>query len=464
MQYAVILAAGMGSRMKSHTIKVLHPILGKTMVQWSVDAAHQANLHPVVVVGHQADAVKSSLEEQHRDGLVSFALQPEAKGTGHAVLCALPELPQDVARGDVNVLVFFGDTPLFTSETLEKLMTFHRDGDFEVTFLTATLPDAGSYGRLVRDENGRALKIVEAANATPEELAIQEFNTGAAVFDLAWLHRNLPHFQTHPPKDEVYLTDALEIAAGSNSAGAMVLEDASEANGVNTRVDLAVATKVLQDRIVRKHMLNGVGFADPNSVTIEPEVQIDSDVWIERGVVLRGDTSISTDSVVDAYSVLESTQVGTGVHIAPFTHCHQAVIQHKAKVGPYARLREGTSVGQAAKVGNFVEMKKTQLGPGAKASHLSYLGDAKIGARANIGAGTITCNYNGYIKSKTTIGEDAFIGSNSALVAPVIIEDRSIVGAGSVITKDVPEDDIAIARGSQQNLPKAAIKYRAKYQ
>lgn len=464
MQYAVILAAGMGSRMKSHTIKVLHPILGKTMVQWSVDAAHQANLHPIVVVGHQADAVRASLEAQHQAGRVSFALQPEAKGTGHAVLCALPELPKNVSRGEVNVLVFFGDTPLFTSQTLERLMNFHRDGNFEVTFLTATLPDAGSYGRLVRDDQGHALKIVEAANATPEELKIREFNTGAAVFDLAWLYANLPYFKTHPPKDEVYLTDALEIAAQSNTAGAMVLEDASEANGVNTRVDLAIATKVLQDRIVHHHMLNGVGFADPSSVTIEPSVQIESDVWIERGVVLRGHTNIASDAIVDAYSVIESSQIGEGVHIAPFTHCHQALIQDRATVGPYARLREGSSVGQAAKVGNFVEMKKTELGPGAKANHLSYLGDAKIGARANIGAGTITCNYNGYIKSKTTIGEDVFIGSNSALVAPVIIEDRSIVGAGSVITKDVPEDDIAIARGSQQNLSKAAIKYRAKYQ
>lgn len=455
MDIAVILAAGMGTRMISKIIKVLHPILGKPMVQWSVDVAKLAGFQSVVVVGNQEEAVRKALEESN----VSFARQPVALGTGHAVQCALATLEQLNAE---RVLVFFGDTPLFRPETLTKLKDFHVQNEFDVTFVTSMVDKPGSYGRLIRDENGNALKIVEAANATPEELAVCEVNTGAAMFEMSWLMEHLPRFKTHPPKGEIYLTDALEIAARVQKAGAMILDDASEADGVNNRVDLAKATEVLQRRIVTGHMLNGVTFADPSSVTVEPAVRIAKDTFIERGVILRGNTSLEEDVFIDAYCVLDDTVIDKGGVINSHTHCKGAIISQNAAVGPYARLREGTTIGSGAKVGNFVEMKKTELGDGAKASHLTYLGDAIVGEKANVGAGTITCNYDGFNKHRTTIGAGAFIGSNTALVAPVTIGKGALIAAGSTITKDVEQDAIGVTRSEQKNVSGAAKRFRSK--
>ena len=455
MDIAVILAAGMGTRMVSKKIKVLHPILGKPMVQWSVDVAAQAGFSSVVVVGNQEAAVRSALQTSG----VSFARQPVAKGTGHAVQCALTALEE---LGANRVLVFFGDTPLFRPETLNQLKKFHTEHRFDVTFVTGLVSNPGSYGRLIRDADGNALKIVEAANATPEELLVCEVNTGAAMFEMTWLKEHLPTFKTHPPKDEIYLTDALELAARDQKAGAMVLSDVSEADGVNNRIDLARATQVLQQRIVREHMLNGVTFADPSSVTVEPDVQIAKDAFIERGVVLRGNTKIFEDVMVDAHTVLEHTVVHAGATVHSHSNCKGAVIGPESTVGPFARLREGTRIGRQAKVGNFVEMKKTVLGEGAKASHLTYLGDAEVGNHANVGAGTITCNYDGFNKHRTTIGSGAFIGSNTSLVAPVNVGDGALVGAGSTITKDVESNAIGVERSEQKNLHNAANRFRKK--
>lgn len=453
MDIAVILAAGMGTRMKSSLIKVLHPILGKPMVQWSVDTAKQAGFSSVVVVGNQEEAVRAALSQSQ----VSFARQEIPKGTGHAVQCALSELKGLQAE---RVLVFFGDTPLFRAATLQELKTFHVSNGFDVTFVTAEIPTPGSYGRLIRDDQGRALKIVEAANATSEELAVCEINTGAAMFEMDWLAKHLPDFQTHPPKDEVYLTDALEIAAKSGKAGAMIISDPREADGVNTRVDLAKATNVLQARIVHDLMLQGVTFLAPDSVTVEPSVQISQDCVVDRGVVLRGNTVLEQNVCIEAYSILEDTLVGAGSTIKAQSHCVGALIGSEASVGPFARLREGTQIGNRAKVGNFVEMKKTSLGDGAKASHLTYLGDATIGANANIGAGTITCNYDGFNKHQTQIGEGAFIGSNTALVAPVTIGDGALIGAGSTITQNVDQNAIGVTRSQQQSIEGGASRFR----
>ncbi len=455
MDIAVILAAGMGTRMQSKLIKVLHPILGKPMVQWSIDTAAEAGFRSLVVVGNQEDKVRTALS----DANVSFARQSIPKGTGHAVQCALQELKNLNAK---RVLVFFGDTPLFRPETLQKLKGFHLEHRFEVTFVTATVEDAGSYGRLIRDEQGRAQKIVEASNATLEELAVCEINTGAAMFEMAWLEKHLPNFLTHPPKDEVYLTDALELAAQEGKAGAMILEDATEADGVNNRIDLAKATRILQNRIVKQHMLNGVSFADPFSVTVEPSVVIAQDSWIDRGVVLKGTTHVATNVSIGAYSVLEDTVVDESVKIDSHSNLKGAKVGYASSVGPFARLREGSHLESNTKVGNFVEMKKTTLGKGAKASHLSYLGDAKVGQNANIGAGTITCNYDGYNKHMTVIDDGAFIGSNTALVAPVHIEEGAVVGAGSVITQNVPSNSISITRAPQEIFEQAAVRFRGK--
>ena len=453
MNYAVILAAGKGSRMKSHTIKVLHPILGKPMVQWSIDVAKQAQLQPILVVGHQQDKVRDALKNEH----VEYAVQEVPRGTGHAVMCALPYLPK---QG--HVVVFFGDTPLFRSETLQSVLQWHIAHDRYATFVSAVLADAGSYGRIVRAPNNDAIKIVEAANASPEELQIQEINTGAAVFNLEWLHTVLPNFVEHPPKAEIYLTDALEKAAEISKAGAFVLKDSTEANGVNDRLDLHTATKILQQRIIAKHLENGVGFADIDSVTIEDSVRIGQDCWVDRGVVLRGNTKIGNDVHIDAYSILDNTQVDDCATIEAYTHCANTIIHSHASVGPFARLRENTTIGISAKVGNFVEMKKTTLATGAKASHLTYLGDSVVGEKANIGAGTITCNYDGFRKHQTHIAAGAFIGSNSALVAPVQIGEGAIVGAGSVITKNVEANSIAVTRSEQVSIADGAVRFRNK--
>ncbi len=453
MDIAVILAAGMGSRMKSKLIKVLHPILGKPMVQWSIDSASQAGFKSLVVVGNQEEAVREAL----KDSGVSFARQATPKGTGHAVQCAMDELRMMNAQ---RVLVFFGDTPLFRPETLSALKDFHVTNGFDVSFVTATLDNPGSYGRLIRNDAGVALRIVEAANATPAELKVCEINTGAAMFEMSWLDKHLMTFEEHPPKGEIYLTDALEIAARSGKAGAMVLKDPQEADGVNTRVDLAKATGVLQARIVEQQLLKGVTIADPKNITIEPEVEIGMDVHLERGVILRGKTVIGEGSFIDAHTILEDTRVGKFTTIHAHSHCAGAKLANNVQIGPFARLREGTIVEDNAKVGNFVEMKKSVLGEGAKASHLTYLGDANIGSKANIGAGTITCNYDGFNKHKTEIGNGAFIGSNTALVAPVQIGDGSIVGAGTVVTQSVPDDAVAVARPEQRNIEGAAKRFR----
>jgi len=450
-EIALILAAGKGTRMKSDLIKVLHPILGKPMLQWSIDAARQAGLQPWVVVGHQEDNVRAALAGQD----IRFVRQSEARGTGHAVLCAIDALPSEG-----TLLVFFGDTPLFRGETLQQLVQFHSDN--LATFLTSKVAEPASYGRLIRDSEGRAHKIVEASEATPEELAVNEINTGASVFDIAWLKTQLPSFQPHAPKNEIYLTDALERAADEGRAGAMILTDNQEAEGVNDRWNLAEASKILQRRILRKHAFNGVSFEDPDSNSIEADVCIEQDTFIGRGVILKGQTSIGKNSRVEAYSCIEDCRIDSGVHIREYSHCFQAVVSSGAVIGPFARLREKSDIRSSARIGNFVEVKKTIVEEGAKANHLTYLGDAYIGAKANIGAGTITCNYDGFSKNQTSIGNGAFIGSNSALVAPVRIGDGAIVGAGATIVKDVPSDSIAVARGEQKHFDGAAIRFRNK--
>ena len=448
-EIALILAAGKGTRMNSDTIKVLHPVLGKPMLQWSIDGARAAGLAPWIVVGHQEERVRAAVQGQD----VRFVRQAEARGTGHAVLCALDKLP---ATG--TLLVFFGDTPLFRAETLRKLLQFH--GENFATFLTSKVEEAASYGRLIRDDQGRAQKIVEAAEATAEELAVQEINTGASVFDIAWLKSVLPSFQPHLPKNEIYLTDALEAAYQQGKASAMVLQDNQEAEGVNDRWDLTMACKALQKRILKKHAKNGVSFEDPSSITVESDVQIERDVWIGRGCIIKGATTIAQRAKIEAYCILEDTDIAEEARIREYSHCFQARVERGAVIGPYGRLREQSIIGPNAKIGNFVEVKKTTVEEGAKANHLTYLGDATVGAKANVGAGTITCNYDGFNKSRTEIGQGAFIGSNSALVAPVRIGEGAIVGAGAVITKDVPKDALSIARGEQRNIQQAAIRFR----
>jgi len=416
---ALVLAAGKGTRMRSRLAKVLHPLCGRPMVGWVLTACADAGLDPVVVVGHQADAVREAL------GGVPTVLQSEQRGTGHAVQCAVSALPREG-----TLVVLAGDTPRLRGETLSALVARHEETGARCTVLTMPCSPEDAYGRIVRDADGGVLRIVEAANATPEELAITEANSGTYAFDAAWLiDEVLPTLKPHPPKDELYLTDAIEAAAGQLEA--LRHPDAGELMGVNDRQALHEAECALQERINADWRQAGVSIRGP--AYIDAEVELAEDVTLHPGVVLRGATRIASGCVVYSYSVLES-----------------AVLEQDARVGPFARLREGTVVGRDARIGNFVETKKAILGEGVKAGHLSYLGDAEIGADTNIGAGTITCNYDGYAKHKTSIGERAFIGSNTALVAPVSVGDDTLVGAGSTITQSVPDDALAIGRGRQK--------------
>ena len=446
---ALILAAGRGTRMRSSLAKVLHPLLGRPMVAWCVEAARAAGLEPVVVVNHQEEAVRAALAHQG----VRFARQPEPRGTGHAVLSALPELPADGA-----MIVMAGDCPLLRPETLSDLLAAHSAR--AVTVLTAILDDGAEYGRVLRDEAGAPCRIVEAAEASPEQRAIREINTGVYAFDLAWLRAVVADFQPHPPKGEIYLTDALEAAWRAGRAGAVVHPQLAEVQGVNDRVALSEARAELQARVLRAHALAGVTFEAPLSTVVEADVNLGEDALVEAGAVLRGATRIGPGARIGAHAVVEDSEIGAGVHVLPHSVLSGARVEAGARVGPFARLRPGAVVEPEAHVGNFVELKNARLRRGAKANHLAYLGDADIGERANIGAGTITCNYDGYQKHRTTIEEGAFIGSNAALVAPVTIGANAIVGAGSVITRSVPADALSVARAPQQDRAGWAVYFR----
>ena len=448
---ALILAAGRGTRMKSELIKVLHPILGKAMVMWPIHAAQEAGLKPCLVVGHQEEKVRGALSNED----ILFARQAVPRGTGDAVLCAFDVLPKEGA-----VLVCCGDTPLLRTQTLSRLMNAHEG--YLATVLTANIEEPASYGRIVRDEQGEVQEIVEASEATKKQLEIQEINTGCYVFDIAWLRSVLPKFQPHQPKNEIYLTDAIAYAAQEGKAQSLLLKDFDECQGVNDRWALAQASRVLQQRVIKEHALSGVTFEDPYSNHVDASVRFGTEIIVERGAILRGKTEIANHVRIGAYSVIEDSIVQQGSEILPHCHIAQADIGTKVRVGPFARLREGTVLSDSCRVGNFVETKKSVLEEGAKVSHLSYIGDAHVGKSVNVGAGTITCNYDGFQKHQTIIEEGAFIGSNSALVAPVRIGTGAIVGAGSTITQDVMSDSIAVVRSEQKTLEGAATRFRAK--
>lgn len=448
---ALILAAGRGTRMKSELIKVLHPILGKAMVMWPIHAAQEAGLKPCLVVGHQEEKVRSALCNED----LLFARQVVPRGTGDAVLSAFDVLPQEGV-----VLVCCGDTPLLRTKTLAMLMNAHQ-GQL-ATVLTAKISDPASYGRIVRDDQGNVQEIVEASEATHEQLAIQEINTGCYVFDIAWLRTVLPKFQPHQPKNEIYLTDAIEYAAKEGKAQSLLLKDFDECQGVNDRWALAQASKILQQRVLKSHALAGVTFEAPESNHVDASVRLGIEVIVERGAILRGDTEVGNNTRIGAYSVIEDSIVQEEADILPHCHISRANIGIDVRVGPFARLREGTVLAHSCRIGNFVETKKAVLEEGAKVNHLSYVGDAHVGERVNVGAGTITCNYDGFQKHQTIIEEGAFIGSNSALVAPVRIGKGAIVGAGSTITQDVLSDSIAVVRSAQKTLDGAAVRFRAR--
>ncbi|MBN1976180.1 MAG: bifunctional UDP-N-acetylglucosamine diphosphorylase/glucosamine-1-phosphate N-acetyltransferase GlmU [Anaerolineae bacterium] len=431
----VILAAGQGTRMESDLQKVLHPLLGKPMVTYAVEMMRAlTGAAPVLVVGRGADAVREIVGED-----AVFVEQAEQRGTGHAVLQA-----RDVLQGRSDlVLITYADMPLLTAETLKRLAERQQGNAGPLTILTLVTDTPRGFGRIVRDEAGGVFKIVEEAVATPEELALRELNAGVYCFDAEWLWSHVDQIPLSLPKEEYYLTDMVEMVVGDGRrVEAVTTEDDTEVLGINTRVHLAEATRALRRRIDERWMLAGVTIVDPDTVTIEPDVAIGRDTTIWPNTHLRGQTTVGTHCAIGPNTVIEGCQIGDRCKVLA-SILEQAVMEDDSDIGPFGHLRKGARLCQGARMGNFGELKNSTLGPGAKMGHFSYLGDAQVGAEANIGAGTITCNYDGKRKNRTEIGEGAFIGSDTMLVAPVKVGKGAKTGAGSVVTHDVPDDALA---------------------
>jgi bifunctional UDP-N-acetylglucosamine pyrophosphorylase/glucosamine-1-phosphate N-acetyltransferase len=440
----VILAAGLGTRMKSKRAKVLHRAGGLTLVEHVVNAALGITSPDriMVVVGYQADEVMATLEPSG----VRFAKQTEQKGTGHAVMMC-----RDALEGASDLLmVLYGDCPLLSCETLKRLHCAQTRSDAGATLITTRLDDPTGYGRVLLDESGNVSAIVEQKAATPEQLGIHLINSGIYCFRADLLWRYIGQIQPDNPAREYYLTDLAEIFnRGGHRVAALEIDNPQELLGINTRIELAEVDGILRERKTRALMMEGVTIEKPETVVIDASVRIGIDTVIEPFTRITGDTVIGEDCHIGSCCVIANSQLADRVEIAPFTSIADSRIETGAHVGPYARLRMGAHVESDAHIGNFVELKKTRLGAGAKASHLAYLGDADIGAAVNIGAGTITCNYDGVRKHPTKIGNGAFVGSNSTLVAPVEVGAESYIGAGSVVTEPVPPEALALGRGRQ---------------
>ncbi|REK68448.1 MULTISPECIES: bifunctional UDP-N-acetylglucosamine diphosphorylase/glucosamine-1-phosphate N-acetyltransferase GlmU [Cohnella] len=451
---AIILAAGQGKRMKSKLYKVLHPVCGKPMVRHVLEAVGQANCErAVVVVGHGAEAVQAELGDA-----AEYALQTEQLGTGHAVLQTKPLL----GEADGVTIVVCGDTPLVTSSSLEALISLHQKEGAAATVMTAELADPFGYGRIVRGEDGSVLRIVEQKDCSAEEAAIREINTGTYCFDNRKLFAALGQVTNENTQGEYYLTDVIGILKGQGERiAAYKTDDPAEAIGVNDRVALAEAERLMRRRIALRHQTNGVTIIDPDHTYIGPDVQIGQDTVLHPGTILRGKTKIGAECVIGPNAELNDAEVGDGSTVRQSV-VDQAQLGEGCQVGPFAYLRPGTRLLAKVKIGDFVEVKNSVIGIGSKVPHLSYIGDAEVGANVNIGCGAITANYDGYNKSKTVIGDNAFIGSNANLIAPVRVGEGAYVVAGSTITHDVAANDVAIARERQVNKPGYAEKLRIK--
>jgi bifunctional UDP-N-acetylglucosamine pyrophosphorylase/glucosamine-1-phosphate N-acetyltransferase len=438
---AVVLAAGLGTRMRSSLAKVLHPLVGRPMLAHVVGAAREVSKETVVVVHHQAEAVATAVAAPD----VRFVSQGSPKGTGHALRAAV-----EAIEGSGTLLVLSGDAPLLTAATLKKLLDAH---DGKCTVMTTELDHPGTYGRVARDP----LRIVEAAEATPQIQSIREINTGTYALDLDWARTALAQLQPHAPKNELYLTDLVQMAGDART---VLHPDATELLGVNDRWALARANRILQERILERHARAGVTFLNPESTIVEHGVTLGDDVTIGPAAVLRGGTRVASGVTIGPAVVLTDAEIGEAAEIRAGTVVERSRVGPHAVIGPMAHIKEGSDVGSDTTIGNFVEVKKSKIAHDVKAKHLSYIGDATVGPRTNVGAGTIVCNYDGFQKHETRIGADVFVGSDSVLVAPIAIGDAAFVAAGSVLVEDVGAGELAIGRARQVHKPGGAEKLK----
>lgn len=442
-RFAVVLAAGQGTRMKSKLYKVLHPVCGKPMVEHVVDEALKLSLSKLVtIVGHGAEEVKKQLGDKSE-----YALQAKQLGTAHAVKQAQPFLADEKGV----TIVICGDTPLLTAETMEQMLKEHTQREAKATILTAVAEDPTGYGRIIRSENGAVQKIVEHKDASEEERLVTEINTGTYCFDNEALFRAIDQVSNDNAQGEYYLPDVIEILKNEGeTVAAYQTGNFQETLGVNDRVALSQAEQFMKERINKRHMQNGVTLIDPMNTYISPDAVIGSDTVIYPGTVIKGEVQIGEDTIIGPHTEIMNSAIGSRTVIK------QSVVNHSkvgndVNIGPFAHIRPDSVIGNEVKIGNFVEIKKTQFGDRSKASHLSYVGDAEVGTDVNLGCGSITVNYDGKNKYLTKIEDGAFIGCNSNLVAPVTVGEGAYVAAGSTVTEDVPGKALVIARARQVN-------------
>ncbi len=449
---AIILAAGLGTRMKSRRAKVLHPLLGRPLISYAVSLAQTLEAaQSILVVGHQADAVRSALEGV----AVDFAMQDEQLGTGHAVQQAMSQLRAE----EGPVLILCGDVPLLRPDTLRRLLAHHRESSAALTVLTTQLAFPEGYGRIVRSPSGNILKIVEEKDASDEEREIGEVNTGIYCAEASYLRESIHSLSSRNAQQEYYLTDLVEMAhAEQKRVSGMVCLNASEVMGINARDQLAQAEAILREQVNHRHMQAGVTLIDPDRTYIGMDVDIGADTTVYPDCYLEGITQIGSGCIIGPNTRIVNSEIGNNVEFRGFCMLTEATVEDGAILGPFCHLRPGADIRSNARIGNFVEVKQSLVGAGSKVNHLAYIGDTEMGEGVNIGAGTITCNYDGVRKHKTLIGNRVFVGSDTQFIAPVRIGDRSLIGAGSTITRDVPADSLAVSRAEQKTVEGGAAK------